>query len=303
MVSRLSHGQRCLDIEGAREVYLGLLGQAAERFDTSVLAYCLMSCHVHLVLELGADRLGSFARAVHSPFANWLSARVGTKDPVFAERPRSVIVDRANHGAELIRYVHNNPVRAALVERAAQCPWSSHRAYLGLDEPPPWLALDALLGPQGPQRPAARDEFAAFVDEGRFEPRRRDFSRGASRAQPFAILGPEDFVVAAIRARASQPATHQSSVGEAWSAAQLRDEVFEALGLDPESSAARARSRARALVAWLWIERLARPQSEVARALGVKPSAVCKIMAKLRKDGVNVKEALVIDDVLKAKGA
>jgi hypothetical protein len=35
----------------------------------------------------------------------------------------------------------------------------------------------------------------------------------------------------------------------------------------------------------------------------VKPSAVCKIMAKLRKDGVNVKEALVIDDVLKAKGA
>jgi hypothetical protein len=61
-----------------------------------------------------------------------------------AQRPRSVLVDEEAYLLELVRNMHNNPVRAGLVRRAAQSAWSSHRAYVGT-ECPPWLHAGFVL--------------------------------------------------------------------------------------------------------------------------------------------------------------
>jgi len=62
-----------MDIKGARRCYLRFLARAVEKLDTRVLAYCLMSSHVHLVLQLGVDPLGAFTRSVHSGWAAWVN--------------------------------------------------------------------------------------------------------------------------------------------------------------------------------------------------------------------------------------
>jgi hypothetical protein len=87
-----------------------------------------------------------------------------------------VLVHSETHGMELIRYVHNNPVRAGLVERASESGWSSHRAYLGLEACPPWLSTEAVFGPDEQERESVRHELACFVDEGRSEGRRPELS-------------------------------------------------------------------------------------------------------------------------------
>ena len=62
MISRFHDRNFFLDIEGARHQYLELLGKAAEKHDARIIGYCLMSSHVHLVLQIGNQRLGDLTR-------------------------------------------------------------------------------------------------------------------------------------------------------------------------------------------------------------------------------------------------
>jgi putative transposase len=151
------------------------LGKAIEAHDSRLVAYCLMSSHVHLVVQLGNEPLGQLTKRIHAPFGNWVNARRKGLGTVLADRPKSVLVHTETHGMALIRYVHNNPVRAGLVERASESGWSSHRAYLGLEACPSWLATEAVFGPDEDHE-SIRHELALYVDEGRSEGRRPELS-------------------------------------------------------------------------------------------------------------------------------
>jgi len=165
-----------MDIDGARERYLYFLGRDADKFDTRVLAYCLMSSHIHLVLQLGTATLGDFTRSVHSGFAVWLNRQKKGLGAIMADRPRSLLVHADTYGWDLIRYVHNNPVRAGLVNNAEESPWSSHRAYIGVDKAPQWLDTRPLLGTRKKERRDNCRDFNAFVLGGQNEPQRSEFS-------------------------------------------------------------------------------------------------------------------------------
>jgi REP element-mobilizing transposase RayT len=127
-----------------RACYLNLLGRALERTDWRCLAYCVMSNHIHLAFLPGERPLESWAKPVHSRFARWMNKRHMRLGPMFADRPASDAV-AAHDQANLFAYIHNNPVRAGVVQRASQSSWSSHRAFVGLAPRPPWLEVDIAL--------------------------------------------------------------------------------------------------------------------------------------------------------------
>lgn len=115
-----------------------------------------MSSHVHLVVQAGNDPIGLLTKKVHAPFGLWVNKKRGGLGTVLAERPRSVLVHDETYGIELVCYVHNNPVRAGVVSRASQSDWSSHRCYMGLASCPPWLATEAIFGPDEAARESIR---------------------------------------------------------------------------------------------------------------------------------------------------
>jgi hypothetical protein len=124
-----------------RNRYLYLLGRALQKSDWRCIAYCLMSNHIHLAMVGGELDLESWAKRVNSPFALWLNEQRGRIGPVFADRPATYLVPR-HREAEVIAYIHNNPVRANVAPSARESAWSSHQAYLGLVRPPTWLSID-----------------------------------------------------------------------------------------------------------------------------------------------------------------
>ncbi len=75
VISRFHNRRYFLDVDGARVKYLELLGKALATHDSRIIAYCLMSSHIHLVLQLGNDLLGAFAKKVYSPFGVWINSR------------------------------------------------------------------------------------------------------------------------------------------------------------------------------------------------------------------------------------
>jgi len=114
-----------------RLTYLALLRQYAELYRLSVLGYCLMSNHVHLIAVPGTrEALSHTLRQVHGRYAAYWNARVSSSGHVWQGRFYSCPLDEAHLWAAL-RYVELNPVRAAMVASAEQWRWSSAAAHCG----------------------------------------------------------------------------------------------------------------------------------------------------------------------------
>jgi putative transposase len=115
---------------GDHQVYLRHLAREARKARVEIWAYCLMPNHVHLIL-VPADGEG-LAHAVgetHRCYTNFINNRRGATGHLFQARFASVVMDDA-HLINAARYVSLNPVRAGLVSRPEDWPWSSVRAHL-----------------------------------------------------------------------------------------------------------------------------------------------------------------------------
>jgi len=124
-----------------RRKYLSLLKKYARRYRLKVIAYCLMTNHVHLIVAPMEEKsLGCTMRAVQQSYAVYLNRKTGQTGHVWQRRYYSTVLDES-HLWCAIRYVEQNPVRANMVKRAEDYPWSSAAARCGL-KTDPLLAKD-----------------------------------------------------------------------------------------------------------------------------------------------------------------
>lgn len=115
---------------GDEAVYLDLVAAQLDRHAIACWAYCLMPNHVHFILT-PSDETG-LARAVgeaHRRYTGFVGARGRWTGHLFQGRFGSVAMDE-DHLMAAFRYVALNPVKAGLVKRAADWPWSSVRAHV-----------------------------------------------------------------------------------------------------------------------------------------------------------------------------
>jgi len=116
--------------DGDQEIYRDLLAEQLQKARAEVWAYCLMPNHVHLIVVPKDE--ASFARGIgeaHRRYTNFINARGRWTGHLFQSRFASVVMDGA-HFITGVRYVSLNPVRARLVAKAEDWPWSSVRAHL-----------------------------------------------------------------------------------------------------------------------------------------------------------------------------
>lgn len=119
-----------------RNAYLACLREYAERYEVDVLAYCLMTNHIHLVaVPTSEDALHRMLKPLHMRYAQRLNRSRGWKGHVWQGRFFSSPLDKTYLWAA-IRYVERNPVRAKMVRRAENYPWSSAPFHCGLRSDP-----------------------------------------------------------------------------------------------------------------------------------------------------------------------
>lgn len=118
-----------------REWYLGILEHACSVLSWRVLGWCLMTNHVHLVLDVPAGTISRGMQLVSGEYGQGFNWRHGYTGHLFQGRFHAAAVLDDEHLVELVPYVDLNPERAGLVESAERWRWSSHRAHLGTDPP------------------------------------------------------------------------------------------------------------------------------------------------------------------------
>ena len=191
VVLRGNHRQPIFLAPSDRGMLDDLVAESLVRFGARVHAYCWMTNHVHLAIQVADTPLGPLAQRIAGRYARRLQQRLPTTGHLFEGRYRAVLVDADDHLLRLTRYIHLNPVRAGMVTDPADYPWSGHRAYLGLAHVP-WLTTNFTLRVLGANLASARRAYSRMIALGGDPEDSRDFSRGAPA--DCRVLGPDRFL-------------------------------------------------------------------------------------------------------------
>lgn len=110
--------------------YLEWLEKYSEKYSLHIWAYCLMTNHVHFVcVPQREDSLALTFNTLHMRHAQFINRRNKAKGHLWQGRFYSTILDE-KHAYAAVRYVENNPVRAGIVTKAEDYPWSSAKHHV-----------------------------------------------------------------------------------------------------------------------------------------------------------------------------
>lgn len=116
------------------EHFLRALQETKVASGSAVLAYCLMTNHVHLVLHTEKESIGGVMKRLGVRYASWFNRKYGRVGHVFQDRFASKPVEDDAYLSALLPYIWNNPVVAGMAMRPEEYPWSSRR-WLGHASP------------------------------------------------------------------------------------------------------------------------------------------------------------------------
>ena len=142
VTQRGNAGRYILNSDADRMVYLNLLKENIEQHGASLIGYCLMSNHVHLVMiSRESDSLALTLKHTHGKNASYWNAKHNSTGHAWQGRYYSCPLERS-HLWEALRYTELNPVRAGLVSEAESWPWSSAKVHCGMTSEDGCLALE-----------------------------------------------------------------------------------------------------------------------------------------------------------------
>lgn len=256
-----------------------LLQEGTCRFGYRVHAFCLMTNHIHLALQVSDIPLSRGMQNLSFRYTRWINWRQKRTGHLFQGRYKAVLVDGDSYLLELVRYIHLNPVRVGIVKDPEEYPWSSHRAYLG-KESLPCLTTDRLLEHFGKSFATARGGYRHFVLDGLGEEHRPEFYGTGEDSR---LLGNDNFLEKCLSGTYGIP--------QRLTAREIVDKVcvlYEINETELKSpSQCRNISEARAVVGWLAQELGCVTLSEVGklvdRDVGSISSAVRRLSNRMRE--------------------
>ncbi|HYJ39253.1 MAG TPA: transposase [Steroidobacteraceae bacterium] len=139
-----------------------LVAETMDRFGARLHAYCYMSNHIHVLVQIGDVPLGKIMLSIASRYARATQTRLQTTGHFFERRYYSVLVDVEQYFLAVLRYIHLNPVAAGLAASPDAYPWSSHHAY-SATRVEPWVTTDFALSLFSTDRMRAIHDYRKFV--------------------------------------------------------------------------------------------------------------------------------------------
>ena len=132
-----------------KEYFILLLLSILQEFDILLIAYCLMTNHFHLLIYRRMDSLGIIMKKLDTQYALYFNKKYDLVGHVFQGRYKSFIVLDEKYLLYLVKYIHNNPVKAQIVKDATEYKFSSAGFYEGTKSILPIEKLPLFKGKKG----------------------------------------------------------------------------------------------------------------------------------------------------------
>ena len=166
-----------------RQSFLTRLSELLPESDTDCLAWALMPNHAHLLLRPMRTKLAPLMRRLLTGHAVAFNRRYQRTGHLFQNRYKSIVCEEDPYLLELVRYIHLNPLRAALVESIEELeeyPWCGHGVLLGKRNVA-WQKTGDVLGLFAGTLTTARQLYRDFVKKGLSQGRREELTGGGLR--------------------------------------------------------------------------------------------------------------------------
>jgi REP element-mobilizing transposase RayT len=291
--------------------FLKRLGEVVTQTETSCYAWVLMMNHVHLLLKTGLVPISTTMRKLLTGYAQQFNRRHKRHGHLFQNRYKSFLCEEDSYLLELVRYIHLNPLRAGIVKdvKGLATYWKcGHSALMGKREYE-WQDTDYVLGLFGKTVGSARRSYSAFVNKGVGMGRRPDLvggglirsiggwsalkglrSSGLRIMGDERILGSSDFVESVLHQANEEYEKRTLAIAKGLDINRLIDAVLKHFELDLDILMSSSRqtivARARGIICCLAVDELMISGREVARKLHLSASAVSKLAARGRTDGL-----------------
>lgn len=131
VVSRGVGGQIIFEDDSDRRHFLALLKRATCDYGIKVAAWCLMNNHFHLVIGAQLEEIAKAMQWLKSRYAYDANKRYQRDGHLFQSVYASYPIEDESYLAAAVAYIHDNPVRAGIVQSAFEYLWSSAREYNG----------------------------------------------------------------------------------------------------------------------------------------------------------------------------
>lgn len=122
--------QQIFEDEEDRQRFLETLQNYKAQCGYKVFAYCLMDNHIHILLQEGNEDLALVLKRIAGSFVYWYNWKYCRCGHLFQDRFKSEPVEDDEYFLTVLRYIHQNPVKAKMCEKAQAYAYSSMREYM-----------------------------------------------------------------------------------------------------------------------------------------------------------------------------
>lgn len=116
------------------EKFLDILRDCKEICRFEIYAYCLMGNHLHLLIKEGTESLEQMFKRICGRFVYWYNVKYRRIGHLFQDRFKSEPVDSDAYFYAVLRYIHQNPIKAGLCKRVGDYTYSSYLEYVNVND-------------------------------------------------------------------------------------------------------------------------------------------------------------------------
>ena len=117
-----------------RTRFLELLSRLTRESKVGLYAWCLMDNHYHILVQGDLGDISELLQLLNGTYARYFNERHGRSGHLFQGRFESEAIDTDSYFLTVLRYIHQNPLRAC-ISSTESYPWSSYREYSDT----PWI--------------------------------------------------------------------------------------------------------------------------------------------------------------------
>jgi REP element-mobilizing transposase RayT len=267
---RVARGERPFVDEAVAGTFVATVEAVKREHGLTILAWCLMPNHYHLVVRAGELPLWRTMRLVQGRFARAFNRRRRVFGPFWQGRYKARLVEDPVYRMQAIAYVHLNPVAGRMAKDPGAYRWSGHRQLLGRVRAG-LVDVDEALVVFGSSRQEALRTYRGVLGRGKEEgwmkegPGRLPWWRRASGEDEELQLDPR-------RPRLDWQGAVQRPTPPKADAAGVARAVARVLGVPTEALGGRGRGeelqRARELVMLVGVERCGLRVRDLAAVIG-----------------------------------
>ncbi|MBN2027088.1 MAG: transposase [Actinobacteria bacterium] len=203
VISKGNLGDYILAKDQDKEYFLGQLIKGAEKYNVGVFAYCLMGNHYHLLVQTREKNLPQFMHFLLSSYASYLFREKEKRGHIFAGRYKAILVSTEEYLLTVSKYIHRNPIKAALVSSPSEYKWSSYMYFCDVRGTPKWMSVDWVKDFFGADSRDAMTAYREFVEQDLDKEYEYPYEKVVAQS----ILGNDDFVKEAV-------SKHEASIAE-----------------------------------------------------------------------------------------